>query len=128
MTDVEPKAIALGTTTTLTGSGDLDSDQAGGHFTMTMTGVGGVSLLHDCSGDSAVDKTCQIALGPIRVGTIKYGGVTFPQKAGHIVGVPQVQITLPKGLPSFALTTTTTLRATSLDGSPMMCNNIHTKA
>ena len=113
--------------TTISGEGDLKSDQTGGSFTLTMKGVGGVSLLHDCGGDAAAKKVCDIGLGPIKVGTLTYPGLTFPFEAGHITGVPKVELYLPNGIPSFALSTDTKLEVKSSDGSNMICVDLKTK-
>ena len=124
---VSPSTLPLGSTTTISGVGDLDADQSGGKFKLTMKGAGGVSLLHDCEGDAATKKVCDIGLGPIKVGTLTYPGLTFPFKAGHISGVPKVDIYLPSGIPSFALSTDTKLEVTSSDGSDMICVDLKTK-
>merc|ERR1712166_1402355 len=60
-----------------------------GTYTMTMTGIGGVSLL-SCQGDASVAATCPIGLGPIKVGTATYGAVKFPVKAGDAVSLPDI--------------------------------------
>ena len=84
--------------------------------------------MSNCGGDAASVLVCNIGLGPIKVGTLTFKGVSFPQSAGHIDGVPQTALYLPKGIPSFAVTTTTTLRVTSSDGSNMICVKLMTKA
>merc|ERR1719181_1738586 len=48
ITSLSPDTIELGATTAFTGAGDLSKDITGGTYKMTMTGVGGVSLL-SCS-------------------------------------------------------------------------------
>jgi hypothetical protein len=125
--DVEPPVLKLGVMNTITGSGHLDGDRTGGTFSMEMTGVGGSALLSGCSGDAGVDKTCDIGLGPIKVGTTTFHGFNFPIKEGDLTGIPKVDLTLPVGLPSFAETTVTTLKTTSPDGQPDICVKISTK-
>ena len=125
VTSVTPDELPLGVTTLISGEGDLDADQSGGTFTMDIKGVGGVPLTTGCTGDSTQDKTCNIGLGPISVGTIKFKGVP-PQKAGHVTGVPQFELMLPKGLPDFATASETTLRITAPDGSPTLCVKVNT--
>jgi hypothetical protein len=127
VTKVTPDALTLGVTTTIAGEGDLKDDVDGGSMEMTMEGVGGVALLSNCKGDAKDATTCQIGLGPVKVGKLAYGGLAFPQKAGHVTNIPQIDLTLPSGLPSFATETTTTFKVTSTDGSPMICAKIMTK-
>ena len=77
--------------------------------------------------DAAAELACDIGLGPIKVGTLTFKGVSFPQAAGHIEGVPQTELFLPVGLPPFATETTTTLEVASADGTPMICVKLFTK-
>ena len=92
-----------------------------------MTGVGGVTLL-SCSGtDATVGAECPIGLGPIKIGKAAYGGLKFPFETGDITLANLVSITLPKGLPSFALSTTTTLESIAQDGKQAFCVKILSK-
>ena len=126
VTDIQPNSVTLGSTTKITGEGNVDSDQAGGSYELTMEGLGGVALLNNCKGDAAKDGTCSIGLGPITVGKLSYKGLAFPQKAGHVSGIA-LDLSLAAGLPSFATETTTTFKVASTDGSPMICAKIYTK-
>ena len=47
VTSVQPTTIPLGVETVISGSGDLNADQSGGTYTMTMKGVGDVDLLDE---------------------------------------------------------------------------------
>jgi hypothetical protein len=125
VTSVTPASIPLGETTMISGEGELDADRSGADtMTLDMTGVGGVSLVSNCAGDAREDKTCNIGLGPISVGTIKFHGIP-PQKAGHVSGVPQMELTLPAGLPDAAATAETTLKITGPDASPVLCVKVN---
>jgi hypothetical protein len=124
VTAVSPSEIPLGETTMISGEGDLDSDQGEGTVTIDMTGMGGVPLSH-CSGPADKDLTCDIGLGPIKVGTLKFHGMP-PQTAGHVTGVPQMELYLPAGLPASATESETTLKITAPDGSPVMCVKTNT--
>merc|ERR1719456_2219691 len=77
--DVVPKTIAPGSTTTITGSGTLKKDIAGGKYTMGMTGPLGVVLVKNCEGDASKANTCNIEAPLIgKVGSLAYQPVTFP--------------------------------------------------
>jgi hypothetical protein len=125
ISSLTPDTIQLGATTDFTGGGDLSKDVTGGTWQMTMTGVGGVSLLK-CNGDAATPAKCNIGLGPFKVGTASYGGVQLPVKKGHTSLPKIVSVQLPAGLPNFALKTTTTLTVTDQDGTEAFCAKIST--
>ena len=126
MTDVAPLTVTLGETTTISGSGDLSKTVAGGTFSLGMTGLGGAQLVNPkkCKGDASQSASCKVGLGPISVGTMAYGGVTFPVAAGHVDGLVKDALTLAKGIPDFATKTTTTLKVADTDGTPMICVEI----
>merc|ERR1719311_353977 len=129
VTDVIPKSIPTGATTTITGSGSLKKDVTGGSYTMDMTGVLGAVLVKNCKGDASQANTCDIE-APLfgKVGSLSYQPATFPIKAGAISGVPKVAVTLKAGLPSSVESTTTTLKVTGSDGDKVICVEIMTKA
>merc|ERR1719230_669078 len=128
VTDVEPKSLTPGSTTTISGSGHLSKDVTGGMYTLTMTGLAGMKLL-DCSGDASQQQECDIKAPLIgKVGSLVYKPVTFPIKAGDISGIPQVATTLNAGLPSSLEATTTTLKVTGASGDKVICVEIFTKA
>ena len=127
VTDVQPPKFPLGQTTTISGNGDLDEDQTGGTFEMTMTGMGSAVLLQNCNGDASVAKECDIALGPIKVGSLKFNPFTFPMKAGKITGAPKIDLTLSSAVPSFATNTNTTFQTHDEKGDAVICVNIYTK-
>merc|ERR1719199_249619 len=81
--DVTPKTITAGSTTTITGSGSVKKNIAGGSYSMTMTGVLSSVLVKNCNGDASKANTCDI-VAPLlgKVGTLAYQPVTFPIKAG----------------------------------------------
>jgi len=121
---ISPKVLPLGSTTAFTGAGTNTGEITGSSWTMKMTGVGG-SVLLSCSGaDATKPATCPISLGPIHVGTAAFGGIKFPQESGDITLTDIVSITLPKGLPSFATKTETTLTSTAQDGKQAFCVKI----
>merc|ERR1711907_488948 len=125
ITDMSPTTLQLGTTTSIGGAGKLTKDVTGGSWSMTMTGVGGISLMSGCSGDASTSKSCKIGVGPVSVGSVTYGAVSFPVKAGDDVKLPNlVSIKLPSGLPSFATATTTTLNVKDSDGALVFCTQI----
>merc|ERR1712010_442444 len=124
-----PKTITAGSTTTITGSGSLKKDIAGGSYDMKMTGVLSSVLVKNCNGDASKANTCDI-IAPLlgKVGTLAYQPVTFPIKAGDISGVPKVAVTLKAGLPASLETTTTTLKVTASNGDKLICVQIMTKS
>jgi len=125
ITSLTPDTIPLGATTDFTGGGDLNKDITGGTYKMTMTGVGGVTLLN-CNGDAAKPSKCSIGIGPVKVGTAAYGGIQLPQKSGKVTLPKIVSVALPEGLPSFATKTVTTLTVTDSDGAEAFCAKIST--
>jgi hypothetical protein len=127
VTSVTPDTIQLGGTTVFNGVGDLTKDITKATYKMTMTGVGGVSLLSSCSGDATVSNSCNIGLGPITVGTSTFGGVKLPQDKGQVALPKIVSVQLKPGRPSFALSTTTTLTLIDGDGAEAFCVQINTK-
>ena len=127
VTDVTPYTITTGGNATVTGTGSLDEDVADGEFKMTMTGVGGVSLL-SCSGDASKAQKCPVKLGFVHVGDLSFEGVTFPVKKGTITGVPKVTISMPSTLPKFAAATSTHLTVNTKDGDKIICVDITTTA
>ena len=119
--------LPLGASTSFTGSGTNTGEITAASWTMKMTGVGGVTLLN-CKGDDASKPaSCNIGLGVIHVGKATYGGLTFPQESGDITLKDIVTIDLAKGLPSFALSTTTTLTTYAQDGKEAFCVKILSK-
>lgn len=128
VTEVTPDTIVLGGTTNFAGSGELTAkDITGGTYEMSMSGVGGIALLGNCKGDASTSATCNIGVGPVKIGTAKFGGVSFPVKKGDVALPNLVAVTLPTGLPSFALSTTTTLKVNDQDGAQALCVQIMTK-
>merc|ERR1712216_1041158 len=127
--DVIPKTITAGSTTTITGSGSLKKDIAGGSYSMRMTGALSSVLVKNCDGDASKANTCDI-VAPLlgKVGSLAYEPVTFPVKAGEVSGIPKVSVTLRAGLPASLETTTTTLKVTASNGDKLICVQIMTKS
>jgi hypothetical protein len=130
VTDINPKVLPVdGSSTAINGEGDLDEDiSTVGAFEMTMTGVGGVSLLSNCKGDGLKPMACDYGLGPIVLGTLTYGGVQVPTSKGHIKLDAIVTALLHPGVPSFAAATTTRLTVVDGASSPLVCVDIMTKS
>eukprot|EP00930_Biecheleria_cincta_P058434 TRINITY_DN4426_c0_g1_i4.p1 TRINITY_DN4426_c0_g1~~TRINITY_DN4426_c0_g1_i4.p1 ORF type:complete len:167 (-),score=36.59 TRINITY_DN4426_c0_g1_i4:711-1211(-) len=116
VTDVEPKQIATGSTTDITGSGHLDEDISGATFDMEMTGLGGLKLVQNCGGDGSQQKECDIQALGVKVGSLTYKPITFPIKAGDVTGISTVAAALNSGIPAVAESTTTTLKVTASNG------------
>merc|ERR1712107_375100 len=77
VTDLEPASIETGSTTTLTGEGQLDKDCAGASFDATVSSKG--VKLTSCSGDASKDVECKLPLG---AGSITLKALSFPISAG----------------------------------------------
>merc|ERR1719375_3053835 len=127
VTDVVPKFLTPGASTTVTGSGTLKHDVTGGAYTMTMTGLLGAVLVKNCGGDASKANTCDI-VAPLygNVGSLTYQPAAFPIKAGSISGVPKVGVTLKAGLTADVEKTTTTLKFSGSDGRKVICVKIMT--
>ena len=124
VTSVTPNSLPLGGQTCFTGKGTNNFVTTSASWTMKMTGVGGITLLN-CKGDDASKPAqCNIGLGPIHVGKASYAGLSFPFQTGDLSLDNMVCISLPTGLPSFALSTVTTLTATAQDGQESFCVKI----
>jgi len=128
VTGLTPNALTLGQSQAFTGNGTNKKHITGGTFKMSMTGIGGVSLLGKCAGDLSSAADCSIGLGPITIGKLSFGGLKFPQEPGTLSLPDVTTISLPKALPKFALSTTTKLEATDQDGATMICLEIYSKA
>eukprot|EP00927_Polykrikos_kofoidii_P082507 TRINITY_DN8223_c0_g1_i1.p1 TRINITY_DN8223_c0_g1~~TRINITY_DN8223_c0_g1_i1.p1 ORF type:complete len:170 (-),score=27.71 TRINITY_DN8223_c0_g1_i1:149-658(-) len=115
ITSVAPSTVQLGSTTTITGTGTLDTDVSSGTFEATVTGPFGIHLL-DCKGDAGAKKTCNLPLG---TGSITYDGMTLPVKAG--TQSISMEIQLASSLPSSLATTKTVITATNGGGDKLIC-------
>ena len=124
---VAPNVLPLGKTTTISGTGQLSKDVAAASFDIQTTGITG-SLGHCTSADASKPLTCALKVAGLPVGTMAYHGIPFPIKTGPLTGIPQLDITLPASLPSFASATTTTLKVTAANGDQVMCVQVFTKA
>jgi cathepsin B len=91
--DINPKSINTGSTSTITGAGTLDSDVAGGSFTLDIKALG-VSL-QKCNGDICSASSCDLPLG---TGSIAFKGLACPVKAGA-VEIP-MDVTVSSSIPS----------------------------
>ena len=127
VTGLTPNSLNLGQSQAFIGSGTNKKHITGGTFKMSMTGVGGVSLLGKCTGDLASPASCNIGLGPITIGKLSYGGLKFPQEPGALSMPGVTTISLPASLPKFALTTTTRLETVDQDGATTICLEIYSK-
>jgi hypothetical protein len=127
VTAVEPTQFTLGTTATISGSGNVAAEISGGTWEMTMTGLGGVQLLNNCKGAvSSTPQSCSIAMGPIALGEASYLGLPIPIAAGTLNNVSYASVSLPASLPSFATSVQTQFTASNADGSPLMCVSLST--
>merc|ERR1712107_460299 len=113
--------IETGSTTTLTGEGQLDKDCAGAYFDATV-GAKGVKLT-SCSGDASKDVECKLPLG---AGSITLKALSFPISAGKTDIPVEVKISsiIPASLASVDVHVTST-DATA--GDQLFCLDVHTE-
>merc|ERR1712107_331558 len=121
VTDLEPASIETGSTTTLTGEGQLDKDCAGASFDATVSAKG--VKLTSCSGDASKDVECKLPLG---AGSITLKALSFPISAGKTDIPVEVKISsiIPASLASVDVHVTST-DATA--GDQLFCLDVHTE-
>jgi len=121
VTDLEPASIETGSTTTLTGEGQLDKDCAGATFDATVSAAG--VKLTSCSGDASQDVECKLPLG---AGSITVKALSFPISAGK-TAIPveaKVSSVIPASLASVDVHVTAT---DANAGDQLVCLDVHTK-
>merc|ERR1739848_942865 len=91
--DVQPRQLALGSTTELVGSGTLTAAFPAGDFTFDAKALG-VTVISD-GGDVCAPKEIKLPLG---VGTFSYKGNTCPLAAGDVALT--FDVTLSGAIPS----------------------------
>jgi hypothetical protein len=120
ITGLTPSTATIGRKTTITGTGEVDTDIADGTFNMQVGFSEGVPLA-DCQGDASVRKKCNF---PFAAGSLTFDGVKFPIKAG-----PQninVDLHLSPFLPASLIQTTTKITAVSKNDEKIFCIKVIT--
>jgi len=118
ITGFTPATLETGTTTTMTGTGNLDEDVPSATFDLEIkTALTTVS----CKGDASVSKTCSLPLG---TGSLTFEALTFPIKKGPIP--VSVSIKLSAALPGALAHTDTKVTATGANGDKLFCIEIKT--
>jgi hypothetical protein len=120
LSDLQPRSLQTGSTTTLTGSGALDEDVEGATFAATVK-ADGVQIA-SCSGDASQDVVCKLPLGS---GTISLKALTFPIKAGATSIDVDVKVSslIPASLASVDTHTT----SIASNGDKLFCMDVHTE-
>merc|ERR1711879_1089687 len=119
ITGFSPATITAGTKTTMTGTGNLDTDVSAASFDLEMkTAAGTVS----CKGDAGTSKTCNLPLG---VGSLIFNAMSFPIKKGSTS--VSVDLSLSPALPGALAHTETKVTATATGGDQLFCMDIKTE-
>jgi len=117
VTDLEPKSLPLGGSTTVTGTGALDEAISGGTFEIDMK----TSIISPkWTGDICQAKTFDLPLG---LGSVTWSGLTCPLAAGTIK-VPLV-VKLSSAIPASMATADISTTAKATNGDNILCLNIH---
>merc|ERR1711934_1273533 len=119
ITDLQPRQLPLGGTTTLVGSGTLDGEFPAGEFTFNAKALG-VSILQS-SGDVCSPSDIQLPLG---VGTFSYKGNTCPIAAGPVDLT--FDVSLSSAIPSQIAKLEIDIAATTTSGTKALCATINT--
>jgi hypothetical protein len=117
--DLQPRSLALGTQTTLAGSGTLTADFPAGDFTFDAKALG-VTVLSD-GGDVCAPKTIKLPLG---LGTFDYKGNSCPIVAGPVT--LDFDVSLSGAIPSQLARLDIDIKAAQTDGTQALCAIIHT--
>jgi len=120
VTDLQPLSVALGSTQTLTGTGQVDEEVTSGFLTATAY-ASGVKIV-TCSGDGTADIVCKLPLG---AGQIAVKALDFPIAAGTVT--IEAELTTSSLLPSSLAKTHTEVRATEQNGEDLICLNLDTQ-
>merc|ERR1711964_233934 len=118
---LEPPTITTGEVTTLSGTGSVDMDVAGGSFHLVMKA--GVIKLLDHTGDICSADHIDLPLG---VGSIDWKGLNCPVSSGAVT--VDMDMNLSEKVPSMLLTTSSELTISSSSGDELICVQINTKA
>jgi len=121
ISDVEPKTITLGTTTTVTGTGSVDEAVSAGSFSASITAGGG--LVHDTwKGDLCSASTHSLPLG---LGEIAFKGMSCPVAAGD--ASLALDVTLSASIPTSLASADIQLNGAAASGDKLICVKIHTQ-
>jgi len=121
ISDVEPKTLTLGTTTTVTGTGSTDEAVSAGSFSASITAGGG--LVHDTwKGDLCSASTHSLPLG---LGEISFKGMSCPVAAG--AASLALDVTLSASIPTSLASADIQLNGAATSGDKLICVKIHTQ-
>jgi len=115
--DVEPTTISTGEDQTVTGTGSVDEDVAGGTFKFTVK-AGWFTVLSE-SGDICKPKTMDIKAMGMSLGTVSWEGMKCPLAKGTM-SVPMT-IHLSSSIPSSLARTTMDATAVATNGDKLLC-------
>merc|ERR1711976_584036 len=121
--DVQPRTLALGQDTAITGTGSLNKAVSGGTYDMGLKAGGGLIDSH-FNGNNCEAKSFDLPLG---LGKLSWDGISCPLAAADSVSIgfhPQLASSLP---PSLA-TSDIHLGANDQDGKSVLCVDLHLAA
>jgi len=120
ISDLSPKTLTIGRTTTITGTGVVDEDVVDGTFKAHMGLTAGLTLL-ECSGDASQRKKCSF---PLNTGSLTFDGISLPLKPGK--QDISLDLVISRLIPSSLVKTNTNLVAVSSSGQQIFCINVFT--
>merc|ERR1711970_1653044 len=119
ISDVEPKVLTLGETTTIKSAGVIDQAATDGTFSMQVTAGGGL-IKQTYTGDLCEEKVFKMPLG---IGQFTWAGLDCPLAAGAIS--VNTDVKLAAIMPAGAATADLALTASDSDGNSAICLNMH---
>jgi hypothetical protein len=113
---LEPKTISIGGSSTLTGTGALDKDEAGGSFVLNAKfGI----IKEKYTGDVCSPKTFNLPLG---LGHVDWKGMKCPLAKGDVS--VQIGTTLAGSIPASLASGTISLTATATNSDKLLCVDV----
>jgi len=119
ITSLSPDSITLGQTTSITGHGNLNKDESGGNYTLTLSALGHQLISH--TGDVCKPDTIQLPLG---TGSLDWKGLACPLSTGP--NTLNIDALLSAALSPMLDSTTIHLTAVSTSGDKLFCVDIQT--
>jgi len=120
ITGVTPSSITLGTSTTISGTGNLQVPVSAGTFAATVKA--GWIPLASCNGPLGPAKTCTLPLG---AGSLTLNAISLPLTVGPLA--VSMNVALAASLPAQLASTTTHVTAKDNSGSASLCMDIFLK-
>jgi len=120
VTSLKPSTVAIGSTTAVTGTGQLDEDVTSASVNAVVSAKG--HKVVSCSGDGTKDIECKLPLG---AGSVVVKALTFPLKKGKIT-IP-VEVKTSSAIPASLANVDVHVTATEQNKETALCMDVHTK-